>query len=75
MDITDSNSEGSPEPSEEPAIPHMQTNLEEPEEEEEDLDEEEIVHMVGLEDLSMGLRMMSPHRGRWISMDCHSSGI
>jgi hypothetical protein len=71
MDGTDSNSDGSPEPVEEPVSAPVEAELEEETEEEEDLEEEDIVHMVGLEDLSLGLRSGSPPRGRRTSNDVH----
>jgi len=76
MDGTDSNSDGSPEPVEEPSSPPVEAELEEEAEEEEDLEEEDIVDMVGLEDLSLGLRSGSPPRARRTSSEIHhGSGI
>ena len=76
IDGTDSNSDGSPESVEESAAPHVQDLLEETEEEDEDMDEEDIVEMVGLEDLSFGLRTGSPYHAVWTGMDCRrGSGI
>lgn len=78
MDVTDSNSDrSSPEPAEEEtASPPVEAHLEEEEEDGEDLEEEDIVDMVGLEDLSLGWRTGSPPRTRRTSTDIHlGSGI
>jgi len=83
MDVTDSNSDGSPEPAERTTSPPIEAYLEEEEEEEEeedleeeDLEEEDIVDMVGLEDLSLAVRTGSPPRTRRISSEIHhGSGI
>jgi hypothetical protein len=79
MDGSESNSDESPGDDSielpEPSAPHGEAHLDaDVEDESSDIEEEDIVDMLGLEDLSLGLRTGSPV-GRRSSNDLHRLGV